>query len=424
MNKLLLLGWGLLLPLFMTAQVRGTETQVLITPDHKDWNYKTGEPCRFKVVVLSEQSALEGVTIDYEGGPLAYPDRKGRGITLDQGSWEYTDTLHHAGFIRLKVTAHVGSKTYKGLCTVAYAPEEITPEVILPTDFQSYWQGEVKTLRQQPFNVSSTLLPDRCTDQVDVYQVGISNVDGSRIYGILCRPKQPGRYPALLNVPGAGVRPYGGDIYTASLGVITLTIGIHGIPVTLDKSVYDDLSRVISHYPTFCIDHREHYYYHRVVLGAVRSADYLASLPDFNGVLGVTGASQGGFLSFATAALCDKVTFLAVVHPACGDMAANLHGKPAGWPRPFEQTKATPEKQRTVQYYDAVNFARLVHQPLWATWGYNDETVPPSTMYAIYNSVTSPKLLQPYYATGHYWYEEQVEAWNSWVRQQLGVGKR
>ena len=404
-----------------TAQVRGVETQVLITPDHKDWNYKVGEPCCFKVMVMSEQCAQEAVTIDYEAGPLGYPDRRGEGLTLNDGTWVYTDTLDRPGFLRLKVTAHVGEKTYKGLCTVGYAPERISPVETMPADFQSYWEGEVASLRKIPFDVSCSLLPDRCTDKVNVYEVGINNVGGSRIYGILCRPKAPGRYPALLNVPGAGVRPYGGDIYTASLGVITLSIGIHGIPVTMEKSVYDDLSRVISRYPTFCIDNRETYYYHRVVLGAVRSADYLASLPDFNGVMGVTGASQGGFLSLATAALNEHVSFLAVVHPACGDMAANLNGMPAGWPMPFEKTTATAEKRRTVQYHDAVNFARLVHQPLWATWGYNDETVPPSTMYAIYNSVTSEKQLQPYYATGHFWYEEQVEAWNAWVRGRLGV---
>ena len=405
----------------VAAQVRGVETQVLVTPDHDDWNYRIGEPCHFKVTVMREQCQLRNVTIDYEAGPLCFPDVHKEGLTLPDGTWTYTASLDHPGFVRLKVTAHVGEKTYKGLCTVAYAPEQITPTETMPSDFQSYWEKEVSSLRQIPFDVSCTLLPDRCTDKVDVYEVGINNVGNSRMYGILCRPRQPGSYPALLNVPGAGVRPYGGDVYTASLGVITLSIGIHGIPVTMEKSVYDDLPRVISRYPLFCIDDREGYYYHRVILGAVRCADYLATLPEFNGIMGVTGASQGGFLSIATAALNQHVTFLAVVHPACGDMAANLSGKPAGWPTPFLPSPSTPEKRRTIQYHDAVNFARLVHQPLWATWGYNDETVPATTMYAIYNSVTSQKQLKPYYATGHYWYEEQVEAWNSWVRKQLGV---
>lgn len=412
-----------LLPALMTAQVRGAETQVLITPDHQNWNYRIGEPCHFKVTVISEQCPLKHVTIDYEAGPLCYPNDRKKGVKVNDGTWSYTTSLDHSGFLRLKITAHVGKKTYKGLCTVAYEPERIVPVETMPADFQSYWEGEVSAARKIPFDISSTLLPERCTDKVDVYQVGINNVGGSRMYGILCRPKKPGHYPALLNVPGAGVRPYGGDIYTASQGVITLSIGIHGIPVTMDKSVYDDLSRVISQYPTYCIDNREAYYYHRVILGVVRCADYLASLPDYNGVMGVTGASQGGFLSIATAALNSHVKFLAVVHPACGDMAANLSGYPAGWPRPFESSTATPEKRRTIQYHDAVNFARMVRQPLWATWGYNDETVPPSTMYAIYNSVSSEKLLQPYYSSGHYWYEEQVEAWNHWVRRQLGVTK-
>lgn len=403
------------------AQVKGVETQVLITPDHQDWNYKVGEPCHFKVSVISEQCPLNDVSVDYEAGPLCYPDDKGEGVVLKDGVWDYTTSLSRPGFVRLKVTAHVGGKTYKGLCTVGYEPERIEPVETMPEDFRKYWEKEVATAREVPFETSCKLLPDRCTDKVDVYQVGISNVGGTRMYGILCRPKKHGSYPALLNVPGAGVRPYGGDVYTASLGVITLSIGIHGIPVTMEKSVYDDLSQVISRYPTFCMDNRESYYYHRVILGAVRCADYLASLPDFNGTMGVTGASQGGFLSIATAALNEHVTFLAVVHPACGDMAANLSGQPAGWPRPFESLMPNAEKRRTIQYHDAVNFARLLHQPLWATWGYNDETVPPSTMYAIYNSVASQKQLHPYYASGHFWYEEQVEAWNKWVREKLGV---
>lgn len=420
-RKLLFLFFTLMMPLLMMAQVRGVETQVIITPDHEDWNYKIGELCRFKVVVLREQSPLRNVSIDYEAGPLRYPNDHQEGMTLTDGTWDYSASMNHPGFLRIKVIAHVGEKTYKGLCTVAYEPEKIVPIETMPMDFKSYWEGEVASARKIPFDVSYTLLPDRCTDKVDVYQVGINNVGGSRIYGILCRPKKPGSYPVLLNVPGAGVRPYSGDIYTASLGVITLSIGIHGIPVTMEQSVYDDLSSVISRYPLFSIDDREAYYYHRVILGAVRCADYLASLPDFNGVMGVTGASQGGFLSIATAALNSHISFLAVVHPACGDMAANLSGQPAGWPMPFEKTSATPEKRRTIQYHDAVNFAQMIHQPLWATWGYNDETVPPSSMYAIYNSVQSSKQLQLYYATGHYWYEEQVEAWNKWVWKQLGI---
>ena len=60
----------------------------------------------------------------------------------------------------------------------------------------------------------------------------------------MCAGK-PGKYPALLRVPGAGVRGYAGAIVEAEKGMITLEIGIHGIPVTLEPSVYASLSREV-----------------------------------------------------------------------------------------------------------------------------------------------------------------------------------
>ena len=71
------------------------------------------------------------------------------------------------------------------------------------------------------------LLPERCTKDVNVYEVSFQNMQWNwRTYGILCVPVKEGKYPALLRVPGAGVRPYGGDVWTASQGVVTLEIGI------------------------------------------------------------------------------------------------------------------------------------------------------------------------------------------------------
>ena len=50
-----------------------------------------------------------------------------------------------------------------------------------------------------------------------------------------------GKYPALLSVPGAGVRPYRGLAEIAGRGLITFQIGIHGIPVIQPQEVYDSL---------------------------------------------------------------------------------------------------------------------------------------------------------------------------------------
>jgi hypothetical protein len=54
-------------------------------------------------------------------------------------------------------------------------------------------------------------------------------------------PRAAGKYPALLSVPGAGVRPYRGLAEIAGRGLITFQIGIHGIPVIQPQEVCDSL---------------------------------------------------------------------------------------------------------------------------------------------------------------------------------------
>src|SRR3989442_12500789 len=121
-----------------------------------------------------------------------------------------------------------------------------------------------------------------------------------------------------MSPPGAGVRPYRGLIDLAEKGVITLQVGIHGIPVNLDPVVYDSLARAgLSGYPTFNLDDRDRYYYRRVYPGCVRAADFLARHPKFYGKnLAVTGGSPGGALSIVTAAPAPRGAGPAPRHPA------------------------------------------------------------------------------------------------------------
>ena len=45
----------------------------------------------------------------------------------------------------------------------------------------------------------------------------------------------------------------------------------------------------------------------------------------------------------------------------------------------------------TLAYYDVVNFARKVTAPTYLTWGYNDVTCPPTTSYAVWNTLKCEK---------------------------------
>lgn len=426
MRKVTVLSFLVLLCIgAVRGQIRGNEIRVVVSPDHNDWEYALGEKCTFTVRVVKAQNLLPDVTVDYELGPEMYPTEKKEGVVLKDGMLKLRSSMKTPGFLRCKVKAHVDGRTYEGLATAAYEPDKLRPVSQLPDDFQSYWSETLRKARELPLNPLMTLLPERCTETDNVYQVSFqTKPGGGRFYGILSIPKKEGKYPALLRVPGAGVRPYTGDTYTAPGRVITLEVGIHGIPVTMQQPVYDALANgALSNYWTFRRDDRDAIYYNRVIVGALRAVDFICSLPQFDGkTLGVTGSSQGGALTIITAALDSRVTFLAPVHPAMCDHEAFFEKRACGWPHYFLYYGGADDKVRqTVRYYDTANFARFIKVPGWYSWGYNDEVCPPTSMHAAYNLIEAPKELHPYLETGHYWYQEQWDAWQAWIRKQLGV---
>ena len=408
-----------------SAQIVGNNITVTVQPDHRDWNYRVGERARFTVNVLKSGTPLPNAVIDYEAGPVTYPDVTKKGVTLKDGTLNLAGKLSKPGFYRLKVTAHVNNKDYAGLCTVSFDPEQIRTSTQCPADFDTFWQHALSDARQYDLDPKLIPLPERSTKDVNVYEVSfVNDRPNGRIFGILCVPVKEGKYPALLRVPGAGVRPYSGDVWTASQGAITLEIGIHGMPVTLPQHVYEEIFRGgLDNYWDSNIDNPDKNYYKRVVVGAVRAVDYIASLPQWNGTsLGVTGSSQGGFLSLAVAALDKRVTFMGAVHDALCDLESEVHGVAGGWPHYFYKVSNPSEARiKGARYYDGVNFARRVACNCWFSFGYNDEVVPPTSSYGTYNVVKAPKHLSVYPLTGHYWYQEQWDEWENWLLQQMGL---
>lgn len=423
---LLLLATVCVLP--VAAQIRGYNIQVNVVPDHQDWTYKVGETATFRISVTKAATPLARAVIDYEAGPEMYQDVKKTAVVLKDGTLTVKGKMTKPGFYRVDVKTTIGGKEYKGACAAAFSPEQLKPTTVNPADFDQFWQNAISEARHTDLNPTKRLLPERCTKDVNVYEVSFQNVRwGSRTYGILCEPVKPGKYPALLRVPGAGVRPYGGDIYTASKGAVTLEIGIHGIPVTMQQSVYDDLGQgALNGYWEFGMDNRDKSYYKHVVLGCIRALDYIEQYTPWNGKeLGVTGSSQGGFLSLATAGLDRRITFYAPVHAALCDHTASLKGVACGWPHYFYWNKGKGmEKQiETSRYYDGVNFARRITnaQTGWFYFGYNDDVVPPTTAWATYNIVKGPKSITPYQQTAHFWYQEQWDEWENWLLTQMNI---
>lgn len=430
-NKTLALFLLFIASVAASAQESAGSYQIRVAPDRDDWTYQLNETAKFDVAVTLNNRQVAGLPIKYSCGQEAMKPTivktattAARSLTIDAGG------LREPGFLRCVVTLETGGRSYRGLATAGYRPDLIKPTTSDPADFDEFWANAKAELAALPIDAKFELLPSYGTATVDVFHVSFQNVGGgtsraSRIYGILAMPKTANpnqKFPALLSVPGAGVRPYRGITTFAEKGIITLQIGIHGIPVNLEQTVYDNLAAgALNRYMVAGMDNKNDYYYRRVILGSLRANDFLVSLPQFDGAnLGVMGGSQGGALSIMTAALDARVKGLAVWVPALSDLTGYIYGRAGGWHHVFkDERQRTPDKIATSKYYDTVNFARRLKVPGIYTFGYNDETCPPTSMFAAYNVITAPKKLVLALETGHTLTNEQAEIVNKWMESGL-----
>ena len=416
------------------GQERTGAVRVSVVPERADWTYAMGAPARFRVAITRDGHALAGTDLRYACGPEMMPPAVEKmatlapdGLVIDGG------TMKEPGFLRCAVTTTVDGRDYRSVATAAYEAEKIEPAVESPADFDAFWARAKEELAKLPIDARLTPKPDLSTAKADVYQVSLQNVGSdpagaSRFYGILAVPTAEGKFPAVMNPPGAGVRPYRGLVDLAGKGFITLQVGIHGIPVDLPLEAYDSLRAGAFDsgrgYATFNLDDPERYYYRRVYLGCLRANDFLVKHPKWDGKsLVVTGGSQGGALTIVTAGLDPRVTALAAYYPALSDMTGYVKGRAGGWPHIFREEKdghRTPAKIRTAGYYDVVNFARRVKAPGLYSWGWNDETCPPTSTYAAYNVVSAPKQLLLALETGHFTVPEQTEKVDRWIEARVG----
>lgn len=398
--------------------------QVDVAPEHADWTYKSGEQLKFNVNLIRLNVPLDGVELNYElSEDMMPPFKTGKVKVKDGKAVIDAGKFNKPVFIRCKAWLNYEGYNYDGLATAGYDPDKIVPTTTNPADFVKFWDDAKASLARVSMNPIMTLMPERCNSKTDVYHVSITNIDNSRVYGILSVPKKPGKYPAILNVPGAGIRPYGGDVGTADGGFITLEIGIHGVPVNMPQQVYNDLSSgALNTYMTHRLDDKDRYYYRRVYLGCVRAVDFLTSLEQWDGKnMFVRGGSQGGALSIVTAGLDDRITALVAYYPALCDLTGYLHGRAGGWPHLFRNDGDLKTKERieTTYYYDVVNFARLVKAPGFYAFGYNDTVCPPTSMFSAYNVITAPKQLFLAPHTGHWTVNEETDRAWKWLRSQV-----
>ena len=413
--------------LVLAAPPRQSFIKVTVTPDHADWCYKCGEKPVFEVSVTDcNNTPIKDAKVYYEISEDSLSPLDKGNLTLKKGTHKFSGfTMDKPGFLRCRVWATVNGKKYDECATAAFDKEQIVPKTILPDDFEAFWKREIDKNAKIDMLPQLDLVPEKCTPKVTVYSASFQSFKkGSRIYGTLCVPANyKGKCPAILIVPGAGCRSRAGYYTEAENGFVTFEIGIHGIPTVMkDERIYETLKEgSLLNYPSANVDDKDNYYYKRVFVGCARAVDFLASL-DFVDAdrIGVMGGSQGGALTITTAYLNPNVKCGAAFYPAMCDLTGYLYDQGNAWPYLFKNKDlASKQRLETVKYYDVVNFARGVEQPMWVSYGYNDLVVCPTSIQGAINELPKKPVLMIVPQSRHWTYPEQDEARSKWMMDKL-----
>ena len=206
MNKIITSFLFVISVAFATSAQESIGTyQVRVSLDRADWKYELNQPAKFSIVTTLNNSQTAGLQVKYSCGPEQQPAVIEKTVTsTDQPIVVETPGMKDPGFYRCIATVEKDGRTYRGLATAGYRPDQLKPVVTEPADFDKFWNDGKAGLARVPMDAKMELLPSLSTSKVDVYHVSFQNIGlgatrVSRIYGILAVPKDASKkYPACL----------------------------------------------------------------------------------------------------------------------------------------------------------------------------------------------------------------------------------
>ena len=398
---------------FMAA-VAVAQTKINVTLDHADAMYKCNEQAVFTVTVLNgDQPHKEGkASVRLSNDGLTTLSTKEVDLAAEN-PFTVTGTMEKPGILSLDVDVAAQPKRLHKVFGAAFEPFKIQPGAPEPEDFMSFWMGEFKKYRDLFAKPELTPLPRLTNDKVDGFKVAFTSPAG-KVYGFLTVPKAPGKYPAIVSVPGAGPGATGVPMLA---DFVYLEMNVHTYDPDIPGKTINDSYKEVNEggmYMYKNIPDREKTYFHNAVIGINIAVTWLAFHEKVApGCLGYHGSSQGGAFGFILSGLNPAIRAAVCNVPAMCDHLGYKQGRLAGWPQFCRQMKNSPEIEAMAQYYDAMNFAAHIRNdvPVRVIVGLADRTCSPSSVYAAYNRIQSTdKKITSEVGMGH-------ECWPSYNKE-------
>ncbi len=288
-----------------------------------------------------------------------------------------------------------------------------------PADFDGYWERAVAELdRVDP---KAELVPAAFqTPFAECFHLYFTGVRGARLHAKYLRPRQRrGKGPALLEFHG--YTGNSGD-FASKLGWVGGGFSVAALDVRGQGGMSEDAGSVrgtthSGHIVRGLQDEPDHLLFRHVFLDTALLARVVLGFDEVDPErLGAHGASQGGALTLACAALEPRVKKAAPVYPfLCDyrrvwemDLAKDAYVELRQFFRAHDPThERADEWFRRLGYIDVQHLAPRIQGEVLMAIGLMDPVCPPSTQFAAYNKIQSKKARVVFPDFGH----EHLPGW-------------
>jgi cephalosporin-C deacetylase len=284
-----------------------------------------------------------------------------------------------------------------------------------PADFDAYWKRAIDELEAvdprielRPANIETSF--------ADCFHLYFTGVRGARIHAKYLRPRaRIGRHPALLEFHGYGGHSgdFASKLHWVAQGFVVASLDVRG-----QGGLSEDAGQVkgttrAGHIVRGLLDSPDQLLYRQVFLDTVELARIVMGFEEVDPErIGAHGASQGGGLTLACAALEPRVRRIAPVYPFLTDyqrvwemdLAKDAYDELRSFFRAHDPTHERVDTWfERLGYVDVQHLASRIRAEVLMAIGLMDTVCPPSTQFAAYNKIRSPKqrVLYPDFAHEH-----------------------
>jgi len=303
--------------------------------------------------------------------------------------------------------------------------EQYRPSIPEPDDFDAFWSKTLEEARRHDLAVER-VAGDTPVTELLIEDLTFAGFGGEPIRAWITRPKRSGsRLPTVIEYNGYnGGRGLAGErLQWAAAGYVHVFMDTRGQGsgwgsggATADPHGSGPAG---PGFMTKGIESPKEYFYRRVFTDAVRLVDAVRTLEfvDIDHIT-VTGASQGGAISLAVAALVPNLRAVMPDVPFLCDFRRSVELTPDD---PFTEItrylavhrNRVEQVFQTLSYFDGVAFARRAAAPALFSVALMDTIVLPSTVYAAFNHYAArDKAIEVYPFNGH-----EGGQMHQWVRQ-------